>query len=82
MKSLLVVLGILAGTAVLGGSAQAQNYPWCAIYSAFGARNCGFATFEQCQENLRGIGGVCNPNAMYEPPAGPHPHIRKSHTNS
>jgi hypothetical protein len=78
MKITLLVLGVLLATAAVAPRANAQNYPWCAIYSAFGARNCGFASFEQCQENLRGIGGVCNPNAMYQPPPGPHPHSRKS----
>ena len=82
MKLVLAALAVVAATAALDGSAQAQNYPWCAIYSAFGARNCGFTTFDQCRATLSGMGGFCNANPMYEPPAGPQPYIRKSHTNS
>jgi len=82
MRILLLLLAIFAVTAAIGTRAQAQNYPWCAIYSAFGARNCGFTTFDQCRATLSGMGGFCNANPMYEPPAGPQPYIRKSHTNS
>ena len=70
MKLVLTALAVVAATAALNGSAQAQNYPWCAIYSAFGARNCGFTTFEQCRATLSGMGGFCNANPMYEPPPG------------
>jgi hypothetical protein len=33
MRLLLFTLGILVGTAVLGSRAEAQNYPWCAVYN-------------------------------------------------
>ena len=56
---------LLAG---LGDSASAQNYPWCAQYSARdGARNCGFVSFNQCMATVTGIGGFCERNAMYVP---------------
>jgi Protein of unknown function (DUF3551) len=54
--------------------AQAQNYPWCAYYGAGedgGGTNCGFVSFEQCMATLSGMGGFCNRNTQYQPPAGP-----------
>ncbi len=35
-----------------------------------GSQNCGFTSFEQCMENVRGIGGFCDRNTQYVPPAG------------
>jgi Protein of unknown function (DUF3551) len=67
------LFSILVVTAVTGTRAQAQNYPWCAIYDEEGdAYNCGFVSFEQCMADLRGIGGACQPNNTYVPPSGPH----------
>jgi Protein of unknown function (DUF3551) len=71
MRILLFTLGILVAVTALGTDAQAQNYPWCAIYgggSAGGGRNCGFTTFEQCQATISGIGGTCQQNTTYQPP--------------
>ena len=53
--------------------AKAQNYPWCSVYSGGkgGGQNCGFVSFEQCMENVRGIGGFCQRNDWYRPPPGP-----------
>jgi Protein of unknown function (DUF3551) len=71
MRLLLFVLGILVGTAAIGTRAEAQNYPWCAVYGDdFGGTNCGFTTFEQCLATVSGIGGFCERNTMYVPPAG------------
>jgi hypothetical protein len=74
MRSLLLMVGVVVGTAALGGSARAQNYPWCAYYGGdFGGENCGFTTFEQCMATLSGIGGFCDQNTQYVPPPGPRP---------
>jgi len=76
MRSLLLLLGIVTGAAAFGTSTSAQNYPWCAYYGGAdsgGASNCGFVTFEQCLETLRGMGGFCNRNTQYVPYPGPHP---------
>jgi hypothetical protein len=75
MKLLLSVVAILAATSMLGASAQAQNYPWCAQYCG-GGLNCGFVSFEQCMDTVRGIGGFCIRNNRYQPPPGPHPPTR------
>src|SRR5215467_14946276 len=55
---------------------RGANYPWCAAYSGGdtggGGTNCGFTTFQQCLETVRGIGGFCEQNTQYQPPPGPH----------
>ena len=50
-------------------SAAVVIYPWCVSYGGrgFGASNCGFVTFQQCQATRAGNGGFCNPNPFYEP---------------
>jgi Protein of unknown function (DUF3551) len=75
VRVLLFVLGMLVGTAAIGTRAEAQNYPWCANYSdgeGGGGTNCGFTTFEQCLATVSGIGGFCDRNTMYVPPAVAH----------
>jgi hypothetical protein len=73
MKALLFVIGIVAAAGALSTQAQAQNYPWCANYSGRGGggTNCGFTSFEQCMATVSGLGGFCDRNTQYVPPAGP-----------
>ncbi len=76
---ILFALALLTATAGFGIPAQAQNYPWCAEYGGGdmgGATNCGFTTYEQCMETLRGMGGFCNPNTQYRPPPGARTYSR------
>ena len=72
------MLGLALGVAVtvgLAGSAQAQNYPWCAVYDVGDAAyNCGFVTYEQCRASVSGIGGTCMRNTTYTPAAAPRVH--------
>ena len=73
MRLLLITVSTLTAVILFGTSAEAQNYPWCAIYSeggAGGGTNCGFTTFEQCMETARGLGSLCQPNTQYQPPPG------------
>ena len=74
MKLLIAILAICLGVAATT-RAEAQNYPWCSYYTASGGggTNCGFTTFQQCLDNVRGIGGFCDRNTQYQPPPGPHP---------
>ena len=68
MRILSITFGIALGmTALTGGGANAQNYPWCAQYGGKmgGSQNCGFSTFAQCQAALSGNGGFCNRNTQY-----------------
>jgi hypothetical protein len=76
MRLLLLMFGICLGIIGFGNHAEAQNYPWCAIYSGGiggGGTNCGFTTFQQCMDTARGLGSFCQPNTQYQPPPGPHP---------
>ena len=63
----------LTVTILLAGSpAQASNeWAWCAHYGALGmgATNCGFATQAQCRAAISGVGGICQTNPRYQPPA-------------
>ena len=52
--------------------AAAAEYPWCAQYGGRdGGRNCGFVSFAQCQDTVRGMGGFCERNTSYHPAAAP-----------
>jgi hypothetical protein len=79
MRLLLLMLGISACVVSVGTRAEAQNYPWCAIYSGgavSGGTNCGFTTFEQCMATAFGLGSFCYRNTQYVPPPGPHASTR------
>ena len=73
MKLLIAILAICLDVAATT-RAEAQ-YPWCSYYTASGGggTNCGFTTFQQCLDNVRGIGGFCDRNTQCQPPPGPHP---------
>jgi hypothetical protein len=79
MKVSLFVLATIAVTAAIGTRAQAQNYPWCAVYDVGDAAyNCGFVSREQCMATVSGIGGFCSVNTQYVAPAAqPVPRARK-----
>lgn len=78
MKISLLVVAII----LLSASAQAQNYPWCAMLSMGDqAVNCGFVSSEQCMASVRGIGGFCMPNNAYQPPRLPLPRARATRTS-
>jgi Protein of unknown function (DUF3551) len=56
MRLLLFILGIGVGLVGTGNRADAQNYPWCSIYTdGLGGENCGFTTFQQCLANVSGL---------------------------
>ena len=77
MKLLFSTQAIIAAATALGTPAHAQNYPWCAyLGTGFDSTNCGFTTFQQCMETMRGIGGFCMENNTYQPSAGLHPLTR------
>ena len=48
--------------------AQGTYYPWCSRYNAY-TYNCGFKTWQQCQANISGMGGICYENPMPPPVA-------------
>jgi hypothetical protein len=74
MSRFSLVLAAVAAAAAMTTSAQAQNYPWCAIAHDGAGVNCGFATYEQCLATANGSGGYCSRNDAYRPSAGTQPH--------
>ena len=68
MRFLLFILGAFATIICIEKPAEAREYPWCAYYNfdRGGARNCGFATFQQCLAAVSGVGGNCGPSPYYQ----------------
>ena len=67
---LLFVLGLVVTATAAVSPAMAQNYPWCAHTSRTGGgMNCSFTSFEQCMKTVSGMGGYCEQNTQYQPPA-------------
>jgi uncharacterized protein DUF3551 len=64
-----VTLAAIASLPIFSTPARAEiEYPWCAQYSGAdmgGGRNCGFVSYEQCMQTIRGMGGFCEPNLFY-----------------
>jgi Protein of unknown function (DUF3551) len=48
---------------------------YCAVSQGheMASENCGFATFEACLEELKGIRGYCRPNQYYAAPVAREP---------
>lgn len=68
MRTLLLLLGIIFVATATNSRAEAQYYPWCAIYSGLGSgASCGYTTFEQCVAEVRGLGGFCEQNPQPAP---------------
>jgi Protein of unknown function (DUF3551) len=73
MRISLLILVVLAVGVCIEKPAEARSYPWCAYYNMGGfggATNCGFATWQQCQAAISGVGGSCGANPMYQPSRG------------
>jgi len=82
--SALIAMAALAALSVVAFTefAAANEYPWCAQYTGRGGggRNCGFLSWDQCMQTVRGMGGFCEPNAFYSSAAArPVKRIRKPH---
>jgi hypothetical protein len=75
MRLLLFLLGICVSLLGIGNRAEAQNYPWCAIYKG-GAMNCGFTSYQQCLGTVSQA-GFCIQNSTYQPSEGPRPRYRR-----
>ena len=60
-------IAAIASLLALATPARAEiEYPWCAQYGGRdGGRNCGFVSYEQCMETVRGMGGFCERNLFY-----------------
>jgi len=54
-------IGGFALLLLLGTGTAAEAAPWCAFYGS-STYNCGFYSYEQCLETVRGAGGSCRQN--------------------
>jgi hypothetical protein len=61
----LTILALATVALSNAGGTRAQAAAWCAYYSDQ-STNCGFATFEQCQADISGVGGICSRNPQSE----------------
>ena len=67
----LTVFAVLgAADLLMPPASHAEPYKWCAQYGGRdgGGRNCGFVTYDQCMQTIRGMGGFCERNAFYTGP--------------
>ena len=64
-----ILVGMLAATTMLDARSTASAAPWCAWFTR-SFYDCSYYTFEQCLATISGIGGWCQPNTTYVPPAG------------
>jgi hypothetical protein len=64
-------VAIVLAYAGLTTALHAQQAPYCAQFSDGTSPNCSFATLQQCNASISGVGGVCNlnPAATYQNPA-------------
>ena len=69
MRIFVVASFVLASLFALDARSTIQAEPWC---STFGGMNCGYDSFEQCINSIRGVGGSCMRNPK-EPEALPVP---------
>lgn len=64
MRILATLAVIVAAVSLSPDNAQAERYwPWCARYDSW-TIVCAFATFQQCQATISGVGGICQQNVM------------------
>jgi hypothetical protein len=68
VAALLAGLAAIVMTQPTPAKAETQ-YPWCAHFSdGSGVTSCGFDSSEQCEINVRGMGGYCDKNLTYQAP--------------
>jgi hypothetical protein len=78
---ILAIAGVLAATMLIDARSSAQAAAFCAWYDAY-TYDCGYYTFQQCLDTIRGVGGYCARN-VYEAwpraaePYAPRPSRRK-----
>jgi uncharacterized protein DUF4399/uncharacterized protein DUF3551 len=60
MRQLLTACSlVIVATVSLATSQSAHAAPWCSTY---GGMSCGYYTFDQCMQSIRGVGGNCVQN--------------------
>jgi hypothetical protein len=69
----LMIAALIAAAVMTASTAQAQTgmsripyYPWCAVtgehFEGGEGRSCGFVSYEQCMDSVRGQTGMCFEN--------------------
>ncbi len=80
MRVAIVLVAIVLAGAGMTTALHAQQAPYCAQFSDGTSPNCSFATLQQCNASISGVGGVCNlnpatpyqgPSAQSAPPFNP-----------
>jgi hypothetical protein len=65
-----LVASVLLGTPATSlAQAAVSQYPWCFELGVGGARNCYYATWDQCHVEALTRGGFCVQSPYYHPPA-------------
>src|SRR3981189_3457261 len=64
MRTIVLVAAALAALPLTSIPAHADG-ALCARETR-GGTNCGFHTYAQCQADIRGIGGSCDPNQAFQ----------------
>ena len=60
---MLTILALFSLSLAYAEDARAEAEAWCARYANGEGTNCGFATFEQCEADIRGMNDAyCTPN--------------------
>jgi hypothetical protein len=88
MGPTLAIVGILLVGDALGTPAQAEtpSAQWCAYFTG-GPTNCGFSTFEECLQAIKGKTGLCSQTPQDAPSSGDqsapahhhHHHLHRTH---
>jgi hypothetical protein len=71
--AVLMRAAIVLACAGMPTALHAQQAPYCAQFSDGTSPNCSFATLQQCNASISGVGGVCNlnPATPYQGPPRP-----------
>ena len=58
---------IVLGAGLISACSNSARYraPWCTNFGDGGVDECSYATFEQCQTAVSGVGGFCTRNPSY-----------------
>jgi Protein of unknown function (DUF3551) len=65
MTRILMAVGALAASTLLGGWSFDRQGPYCLFDREF--TNCGYPSFQACMATASAAGGQCRENPMYQP---------------
>lgn len=69
MTRVLTIIVALAASTLFGGWGFDRQGPFCVFDRNY--TNCGYPSWQACEEAARGAGGFCQPNPMYNPDRPP-----------